>query len=280
MKTLPRPTRSTTADLDTIIAQARKSFRPEFAAERQNLLDLFTGYMDDRGWDFDMLQDLTHIPEPVRKAMLRSYSLTYPGRVLSDLRSELLSVKDGLCPYCRLLPPTTLDHFLAKSLHQPFAAFAHNLVPMCATCNTYKGAKGSAKARQFFTHAYFDELAEGEPFLVAQIAVGRRHIATNFTIDFSTGLDAQVFQRLAYQMTILRLVPRYQLESVDVIYDQAVKLQEMDDGGCTAEECRRSLEGDAKSEAEQFGVNYWKAALLRALAGNLTFYGGGFRKAF
>lgn len=80
-------------------------------------------------------------------------------------------------------------------------------------------------------------------------------------------------------MTILRLVPRYQLESVDVIYDQAVKLQEMDDDGCTAEECRLSLEGDAGSEAGQFGANYWKAALLRALAGNSTFCGGGFRKA-
>lgn len=178
MKTLPRPTRSTTADLDTIIGRAHRSVRPELEAERQNLLDLFAGYAHDRGWDFDTLQDLTHIPDPIRKAMLRSYSLTYPGRALADLRSDLLSVKDGLCPYCRLLPPTTLDHFLAKSRHQPFASFAHNLVPMCATCNTYKGTKGSVQARQFFTHAYFDELAGGEPFLVAQVAVGTRHIAT------------------------------------------------------------------------------------------------------
>lgn len=279
MKTLPRPTRSAAADLDMIIARARRSTRLELQAERQNLLDLFAGYSDHRGWDFDTLQDLTHIPDIVRKAMRRSYSLTYAGRALADLRTDLLSVKGGLCPYCRLEPATTLDHFLAKSKHQPFASFACNLVPMCSTCNTYKGTKGSVRARQFFTHAYFDELAEGETFLVAQVAVGTRHIATNFTIDFSAGLDAQVFQRLAYQMTILRLVPRYQLEAVDVIYDQALKLEEMCLDGCTGEDCRLSLEGDAKSEVVQFGRNYWKAALFRALATNSSFYGGGFRKA-
>jgi hypothetical protein len=278
VKTLPRPARSTVNDLDTIIARARK-LRPTLDGERQNLIDLFTGYTDDSGWDFDTLQDLGHLPDAVRNAMRRSYGLTYPGRALADLRNDLLSVKDNLCPYCRLLPPTTLDHFLAKSRHEVFAAFAPNLVPMCAPCNTYKGTKGSARARQFFTHAYFDQLAEAEPFLVAQVAVGKKHIATNFTIDFSANLEAHVFQRLAYQMTILRLVPRYQLEAVDIIYDQAVKLQEMDDDGCTAEECRLSLAGDAKSAADQFGASYWKAALLVALAANSVFCGGGFKKA-
>lgn len=278
MKTLPKPTRATTQDLDTIIAKSRK-VRPALNAERQDILDLFVGYTDGGGWDFDNTQDITHLSLAVRSALRRSYGLTYPKRALGDLRSELLSVKDNLCPYCRLLPPTTLDHFLAKSLHEPFAAFAPNLIPMCAPCNTYKGTKGSARARQFFTHAYYDELAEGEAFLVAQVAVGKKHIATNFTIDFSAPLDAHVFQRLAYQMTILRLVPRYQLEAVDVIFEQANKLNEMLDHGCSDEERRLSLEGDAAAEARQYGMSYWKAALLHALAANSDFCSDGFKKA-
>lgn len=278
MRTLPRPRRSTTADLDTVIARSGKS-RVALQAERQILLDLFTSYTLRSRWDFDNLNDLSHVPDAVRKAMLRSYSLTHKGKALADLRTDLLSLKDNLCPYCRLLPATTLDHFLAKSKHETFATFAPNLVPMCAPCNTYKGTKGSATARQFFTHAYFDQIAKTERFLVAQVAIGKKHIATNFIIDFSANLDAHIFQRLAYQMSALRLVPRYQLESVDVIYDQAIKLQDMDEDGCTVDDIRNSLLGDAKDEARIFGDSYWKAALLLALAENSQFCNGGFKKA-
>jgi hypothetical protein len=194
------------------------------------------------------------------------------------LRAELLRVDDRLCPYCRLLPPTTLDHFLPKSKNQPFASFALNLVPMCVTCNTLKGTRGSQVGRQFFTHAYFDELLHGEPFLIAQVSVGARHIATNFTIDFSAALDAEVLQRLAYQTDVLRLVQRYQLEAIDVIYDQAVKLKGMMEGGCSVEDRRRSIAGDAAAEAI-FGRSYWKTALLEALSTNLQFCDGGFSNA-
>jgi hypothetical protein len=185
MKTLPVPLRATVDDLDFILARKREPLLGEMTAARQAILDLFAGYIDKGGWDFDTLQPLDHIPGPVRKALLGAYGLTYTGKSLASLRVDLLSVLDGVCPYCRLMPATTLDHFLPKSLHEPFAVFAPNLVPMCSVCNTYKGTKGSAKARQFFTHAYFDRLAEGERFLVAQVAVGARHIATNFAIDFS-----------------------------------------------------------------------------------------------
>lgn len=279
MKTLPVPLRSTVDDLDFIIARKREPIRGEMTNARQAVLDLFAGYTENQGWDFDALQAHDHIPREVRKALLKAYGLTYAGNTLAGLRVDLLSVLDGICPYCRLLPATTLDHFLPKSRHEPFAVFAPNLVPMCSVCNTYKGTKGSARARQFFTHAYFDELAEGKQFLVAQVAVGARHIATNFTIDFSANLDAGVFQRLAYQMTILRLVPRYQLEAVDVIYDQANKLHEMVTDGCTTDDCRQSLEGDAATEIRHYGRSYWKAALLSALAANSAFCEGGFEKA-
>ncbi|HEY0131028.1 MAG TPA: hypothetical protein VGB57_06440 [Allosphingosinicella sp.] len=278
MRSLIPPDRDTTADLDLCIAQAGPA-GANVQAHRQHILDLFDRYIADRAWDFDRAQPLDHIPQAVKNALRASYSLTYPKRSLGGLRAELLSVPDNLCPYCRLESPATLDHFLAKSLHEPFAAFAPNLVPMCRVCNTLKGTKGSAIARQFFTHAYFDQLADGERFLVAQVAVGARHIATNFAIDFSATLDANVFQRLAYQFSILRLGSRYQLAAVDLIYEQAMKLKNMELDGCGVEDRRRSLEGDARTEANGYGESYWKASLLAALAANVVFYTDGFNRA-
>jgi hypothetical protein len=278
MRSLALPARPTAFDLDLIISKSRGETRVELLAARQDILDLFDGYRDDRGWDLDTPLQFGHLSAKVQSALLRSYRLTYKGKALADLRAELLRVDDRLCPYCRLLLPDTLDHFLPKSTNQPFASFAPNLVPMCGTCNTLKGTKGAKRGRQFFTHAYFDELTHGEPYMIAQVAVGARHIATNFTIDFSASLDAEVFQRLAYQTSVLRLVQRYQLEAIDVIHEQAVKLDGMATDGCSAGERRLSIEGDAETEA-RFGRSYWKTALLEALAANADFCDDGYRRA-
>ena len=150
---------------------------------------------------------------------------------------------------------------------------------MCITCNRLKGTKGSKTARQFFTHAYFDELADDVPFLLAQVAVGTRHTATNFTIDFAAPIDAGVSQRIAYQFSILKLLARYQLAAIDVIAEQAAKLAEMERDGCATDALTRSIQGDAATEAVNFGHNYWKAALLFALASNVQFCEGGYRQS-
>lgn len=279
MKSLALPTRDAVADLDLSILRKRQPAKGRLQAHREAILTLFDNYTDRGAWNFERADALDHLPEEVRRDLLTTYKFTYPNGPLRDLRTELLSIRENLCPYCQLEPPSTLDHFLPKSRHQPFASFAPNLIPMCKTCNTLKGTKGSSKALQFFTHAYFDEILDGEKFVIAQVAVGAQHIATNFAIDFSADIDASIFQRLAYQFSVLRLTSRFQLASVDVIYNQASKLEWMEVEGCDEEDRRKSLEGDANTEAKQFGSNYWKAALLAALADNRAFYSEGFRRA-
>ncbi len=279
MKSLNIPNRNTTADFDVCIARAKGAAKVRLTAHRDAVLTLFDNYTNSGTWDFERSDDLSHLTTGVRGDLRNTYNLTYPKRALETLRSELLSVDDNLCPYCRLEEPGTLDHFLPKSRHEPFSSFAPNLVPMCKTCNTLKGTKGSKHARQFFTHAYFDELDRDSPFLIAQVAVGARYIATNFAIDFSTDLDANILQRLAYQFSILRLASRYQLAAVDLIYTQATKLFEMATGGCDANVRRASLEGDAAAEKYRCGANFWKSALLDALAANEAFCTDGYLRA-
>ncbi|WP_341486412.1 hypothetical protein [Pararhizobium sp. A13] len=79
--------------------------------------------------------------------------------------------------------------------------------------------------------------------------------------------------------SVLRLASRYQLAAVDLIFDQATKLQEMEMGGRDAEGRRRSLEGDARTEIVTLGESYWKSALLSALATSVRFYTGGYKNA-
>ncbi|WP_292962825.1 HNH endonuclease [Novosphingobium sp. UBA1939] len=279
MRTLPTPGRDAEADLQTCIDNSLPTIRPQFTGARPGILAAFDAYLQHRGWDPNTPYDVSDIPAAVRDAARLSYPLTYKGRPLAGLRKDILGMADGICPYCRLETATTLDHFLPKSTNGVFACYAPNLAPMCRVCNTHKGTKGSAVAQQFFTHAYLDDLPWDVPFLIAQVAVGAKHIATNFIIDFSVALDDSLYQRLVYQMSIFRLAPRYQLAAVDVIFEQAEKLRDMERDECTAEARQLSIEGDSASEQRTFGANHWKTALLKALASNADFFDQGYKKA-
>jgi len=279
VRTLPPPQRDAEADLQTCIDNAQPGIRPQFAVARPNILAAFEAYSQNGAWDPSTPHDVSGIPAAVRDAARLSYSLTYRGRPLAAIRKDILGIADGICPYCRLEPATTLDHFLPKSTDGVFACYSPNLAPMCRVCNTLKGTKGSSVGHQFFTHAYLDDLPWDVPFLIAQVAVGVRNVATNFLIDFSTGFDAALYQRLAYQMAIFRLVPRYQLAAIDVIFEQSEKLRDMEIAGCTVNDRQASIEGDASNQERTFGASHWKAALLRALAANSDFLDGGYQKA-
>jgi 5-methylcytosine-specific restriction endonuclease McrA len=279
MKVLSQPSRNTSDDYDICVAHAKSTAsRQRLQDARPRVMELQANYCAG-AWDFEKVENTNDLSAELLKDLKSTYALTYGNRALKNLRSQLLSVKDKLCPYCRIEEPLTLDHFLPKSSHEQFASFAPNLIPMCKTCNTLKGTKGSAHARQFFTHAYFDQLPHEDRFMVAQVAVGKRHIATNFVIDYSADLDAGVLQRLTYQFSVLRLASRYQLESINVIYEQAEKLDALAVNGVELDGRKNSILGDAADEEKYFGASFWRAALLTALGNSDQFCESGFMHA-
>lgn len=279
MKQLVPPERDAAADFDVCVARSRGARKLRLQAQRATVLGLYGAY-DAGAWDFDLARPhVEFFPEVERKDLLATYAYTFAGKALARVRARALLSAGKLCPYCQLENPQTLDHFLPKSRFQAFASFSSNLVPMCRTCNTLKGTKGHVLAHQFFTHAYFDTIAADERFLIAQVAVGARHIATNFTIDFGARLSPSVLNRLSYQFSILRLGARYQIEAVDVIRQQAEKMRDMREDGCSIEEVSESVSADALAEVANMGPSYWRSALLTALAANADFLNEGYERA-
>ena len=271
MRSLVMPGRDVVADYDICVERAEEPRKQRLLAKRQVVIDLFEAYrLGSWHWALAQRHDEFFAVEELED-LLWTYDLTFSRRALARVRAEALLGAGRLCPYCLIEEPKTLDHFLPKSRFQAFASHAPNLVPMCGRCNTLKGTKGSAVGEQFFTHAYFDEIAKHQPFLIAQVAVGARSIATNFMIDFGADLAGSILNRLSYQFSILRLGARYQREAVDVIRDQAEKIEEMHADRCSIEDIVFSVAEDAKAEAMSMGKSFWRAALLKALAGNLEF---------
>ena len=279
MRTLKRPEHDAAEDFDVCVERAEGDRKQRLLAKRQEVLDLFEAY-GAGAWHWSLAQEHSELfSVDELEDLLWTYDLTFSRRSLSRIRSKALLGAGKFCPYCLLEEPKTLDHFLPKSRFQAFASFAPNLVPMCGPCNTLKGAKGSAVGEQFFTHAYFDEIAKQQPFLISQVAVGARSIATNFMIDFGADLPGSILNRLSYQFSILRLGARYQCEAIDVVHGQAQKIAEMHKDRCPIEEISLSVAEDAEAEAVNMGRSYWRAALLSALAGSAQFCKEGYLRA-
>jgi|GEM_PF-1861008 len=277
MKTISKPPRDAAADYDRCIDNTKdEADREALRQARRVTIPLFQEY-EAGSWHFDRLSDLSGLSQVQRKALLKTYGLTQKRRPLSDLRAELILNAEGECPYCRLENPTTLDHFLPKSKFEPYASLYSNLIPMCNICNTLKGTKGSPTAHQFFTHAYFDEIAAGVRLLIAQVSVGSRQIATNFSPDFSCDLDESILQRLSYQFSMLRLGQRYQLAAIDVIKETAEIISGMHNDGASSQSIRELLSSNASDAMGNLGAGHWRALLLEALSQNVAFHVAGFK---
>ncbi len=69
-----------------------------------------------------------------------------------------VSAKHGVCPLCAHRIVSTLDHYLAKSLHPIYAVTPLNLIPACSDCNKSKLAWQPVTAEDQTLHPYFDEI--------------------------------------------------------------------------------------------------------------------------
>lgn len=93
-------------------------------------------------------------------------SSTPETRVLYDHIKGL--ARGMICPLCNQRTVSTLDHYLAKSLHGALAITPINLVPACKDCNTDSGTRRSTSPGDQTFHPYFDN-GDTETWIVATI---------------------------------------------------------------------------------------------------------------
>lgn len=93
-------------------------------------------------------------------------SLTPETRVIYDHIKGL--ARGMICPLCNQRTVSTLDHYLAKSLHGALAITPINLVPACKDCNTDSGTRRATSPGDQTFHPYFDD-GDSAIWLVAEI---------------------------------------------------------------------------------------------------------------
>ncbi len=197
-----------------------------------------------------------------KDAILNAYSQVQKGGRLAQMRGELLA---GVieCPFCGVNAATTLDHHLPKDDYRALAIYPRNLVPGCQPCNRAKGTLEPV-AGQGMIHAYFQDFPQST-FLVADVEYHAGKLVVTYSID-DTFLIAGLGNRLTFQLDRLKLNERY-FDPINIFLFSLKPALNMFRGKPDADELlKRFLTEAATTYDGDFGLNHWKAALMRGLS--------------
>jgi len=211
----------------------------------------------------------------LRQAVHDAYKEVQGKGKLSALRN-VLKLLAPECPYCGFGQIQDLDHHLPKAIYKPFSIFPLNLVPCCTTCNRGKPRKPNRDPRFHMLHAYLEDVSAYE-FLVAEVQLdpASGSLKVDFDIAKPVDMDDELHARLVNHLSDFDLHERYPaqiniyLGGLDTAFEQAFEF-----GG--AEGLRSFLTRSAEKNADRFGPNDWRTALLRGLSASNEFCNGGF----
>ncbi len=278
MKSLPRPEITTAQVVVACVASIRDpdlSCRLAEVAGRLTLAE--TAYLF-RGVGMSLFQIPTSDGVAGRLTaaeMMRVYAATFVRSVRTRAIYDALKAApaNDICPFCAQRTVSTLDHYLAQSIHSELVVSPINLVPACAECNKSKlDHQPCTEAEQGF-HPYFDDFDDGE-WLYAEVVPGVP-AAVRFSVVPPAGWPLGQSARAAGHFDSMRLGALYASHSGVELTNIRYSLERVADAG-TADDVRNFLVDRAES-ARQASPNGWQAAFYRALSVSYWFCGGGFR---
>ena len=274
MYTLPVPGRDALADFDRIAASRRQPAKDVLQLARPNISEAYATYRACAG-DGRALQPIA-VANELKGYLQANFDLLDRRGSQHVIRDEILSsARYGRCVYCNYGPATSLDHALPRSVYSEFSVLAANLLPACERCNRKKGDTCYWRDEVTLPHLYFDTIPSTR-ILFVRVSVGPDTVGWDYYLQPDVSVDGDMFASIDNLFRVMELADLYRLVSVGDISERATH---MDDqygaGGIT--QLRDYLLREAESSRDRQGENYWKTAVLQALADDTDFCGGGFR---
>ena len=274
MYTLPVPTRNGLADYDSVVARRRNTTKAVLAQHRGAVATAFDDYLKFSG-NGASLRPIPVAP-PVSQALETNFDLLDSNRSHSHIRDEILgSARNHACPYCNVASVDTLDHVLPKKVYPEFSVLAQNVVPSCGTCNRKKGSTCFHSSGLNLMHPYFAKVPN-DAILMVEVTVTVQQVTWRFSLRQSASIADADFEPIANTFALLELADRYDDVSIGEIIDVISSFDDAyaeDDPGAVREFLQQLASGSRNSR----GSNYWKTAILQALADSDAFCAGAYR---
>lgn len=196
------------------------------------------------------------------------------GSRVRPIYDELKAAREthGICPLCGQRDVSTLDHYLAQSLHPSLTVTPINLVPACAPCNKAKLDRQPATVGEQTLHPYFDDIGD-MIWLKAQV-VEEEMPALVFSVDPPEDCADVMRERLHSHFVTFGLGALYSTHAgVELINNRLILMQIA--GRVGAEGFRSHLLEQANSR-RAIDPNSWQCAMYDALAASDWFCREGF----
>lgn len=193
------------------------------------------------------------------------------SKVFNNVREQLFDnvPKElrGICPFCMISEPTTMDHYFSESEYPEYIIFAPNLVPCCSHCNSLKGNRlfleNEDEIKRSIIHFYYDILPKTE-YLKTTFYVTNKIPQVSFRLEFEN--ETEITEIIKKHFETLNLLERYKERSNGILSTECETIRMSIMNGISVKECVKSLICRAQSSEKVFGKNYWQACIYRAMS--------------
>ena len=274
MYCFPPPFRNGLRDFDDVINLRNANSRTLLSEIRSDIAKAYDNYAEHSG--NGLLLTPINFTKEFREELEGNFRSLDKNRSHHFLRDEILaSARLGYCLYCNARTVVSLDHMLPRTVYPEFTILAQNLIPSCDTCNRKKGQVCHWSQNKNLAHLYFVHIPR-EPILFTDVIVDTRAVTLNFYLRQNESFDDEQFESLENLFKLLGLGDLYQTISIGELSDRWEQMDSSHQGG-GSNELRNYLHREATSSRRSRGENYWRTALLWAVAESTDFCDRGYK---
>lgn len=194
----------------------------------------------------------------VEAALLAAYE---GAPQIAQLRAKVIAAT-GVCPYCGIDTPFTLDHYVPKTSFPEFALYPDNLIPCCGACNQRRGNRWLKDGKRLQVNFYFDRIGT-MPLLRVDLKVRRGKVEVAYFLEPPRrGRFAGLHAR---HVTSLNLLDKFSRRAAQELELWERKLKHNGYGKSAGKDAlKRELLRDAEAAKATYGINHWSTALYYA----------------
>lgn len=196
------------------------------------------------------------------------------GNILSRLKKVIRDSQDdglkGICQYCGVNRPKTMDHYLPISDYPEYSVLGINLIPCCQDCNKKKHSYWKEGEGRGIINFYLDNIPE-EQFLFGKVHFIYGIPSVKFELkNIDNCINSVFYEILKKHFIRLELIPLYNDVSTDEL-GEIIRIFSIYISNSTPKLLKNNLIKDAQQLQLQFGINYWKAILRITLSNSDEF---------
>lgn len=258
----------------TIVEAKKDPLKSRLETIRNDISNRYENYINL--YNSDNLHSITNTPyntDPDLSYLKKCYKGgTIPlGVLIKRIRDNQDLKQQGLCQYCCIHTPNSMDHYLPFDNFPEFSVMGLNLIPCCRDCNGIKHEYWIENGYRGIINFYRDTIPS-EQFLQCSVSFDPGNIYPNifYRLDIPSVIDPKKVELIKNHFKRLNLCKRYADASAKFISDKVISIKSYLNS-IDPIEIRERIIKEGETLKREYGNNYWGGILTVELGNNTDF---------